>query len=302
MPSSIDDINKTMKRAFYRLALVIALFLLILGAVLILFVLPLLTEYPTGYRIVSDLATAAIVSATVGALYDFLMRKESQDLTEASLKKTLEGYGLDEALIGYIGDIRKLDVIRRSGLVTVHKRLPSDILEEQFYSEPTQVRMLETWTGLQSLGIKRWIRVAMAAGAEVKLLMLHPNSIQVEYRSTALNRKLDLVRGSIMNDLTDLAELRDEKAEYRDMFQIRLYDASPVLQLYSFAKDTKITSIFGMYFRGTETIDGPQFEVTDTRNGSSNIPWFELLHKQLFDSLWDDEKTKDASEELKQLS
>ncbi len=66
-----------------------------------------------------------------------------------------------------------------------------------------------------------------------------------------------------------------------------------------------------MYWRGTETIEGPQFEVTNTLNGSPS-PLNKLLDR-LFEDLWEagreeDKRTiiickptLDASEVLQEL-
>jgi len=144
-----------------------------------------------------------------------------------------------------------------AGLVGIHRRRYVEMLEKEFEERPKKVQILETWTGFR-IQLQEWISGVIENGAVVEILLLDPTSEHVKYRSQALGTN---VKGEIENDLVCLGrtvrELEQKNPEYKDKLQIKVYNATPVVNMYRFG-DTRIV---GMYLWGTDSTRGPQLRM-----------------------------------------
>lgn len=147
-----------------------------------------------------------------------------------------------------------------------------------------RVRILDTWTILleqrhreETLGA---VRAALANGAQVQLLLLDPDCTAAQQRSEELERQRVDVPRQIRTNLRHLAAFADAlDARLRHRLQVRLYDASPSIQLYQW-DGRALISFFPI---GKLSFNVPQLEV------DMDSPWGGFVHAR-FEELWEHEQ------------
>lgn len=123
----------------------------------------------------------------------------------------------------------------QSASIVEHARLDPNGLVDRVSGGRETVAILETWTGLLEEPYReRFIsalRTALLNQATVRILLLDPDSAGARLRAKEL-RQRD-VPLAIMANLFHLARLGDELNEdVRIRLKVRLYDASPSVQMY----------------------------------------------------------------------
>ncbi|MGH3680645.1 MAG: hypothetical protein ACRDT2_10415 [Natronosporangium sp.] len=147
----------------------------------------------------------------------------------------------------------------RKNSVEEHRTLNMDQLVLQFSAARTRVEIMETWTGLlEESHRERFLAAAEAGvqrGVQVRILLLDPDSAAAEQRAEELDHTQ--VQVLIMENLQYLYQLRRglEPAAAR-RFQVRVYDASPSIQLYRWDEKAYI-SFFPV---GVRAYDARQIE------------------------------------------
>ncbi|WP_431913562.1 DUF5919 domain-containing protein [Micromonospora carbonacea] len=142
------------------------------------------------------------------------------------------------------------------------------------------VRILDTWTILlehrnrdETLAA---VRAALAKGAKVQLLLLDPDCTAAQQRGEELERQRIDVPRQIRANLRHLAAFRRSlEPALRDRLQVRVYDASPSIQLYQW--DAR--ALISFFPIGKLSFNVPQLEV------DMDSPWGGFVHAR-FEELW----------------
>ncbi|MEU8421726.1 DUF5919 domain-containing protein [Micromonospora sp. NPDC048835] len=147
-----------------------------------------------------------------------------------------------------------------------------------------RVRILDTWTILLEQRHREEtlsaVRAALANGAQVQLLLLDPDCTAAQQRSEELERQRVDVPRQIRSNLRHLAAFADAlDARLRHRLQVRLYDASPSIQLYQW-DGRALISFFPI---GKLSFNVPQLEV------DMDSPWGGFVHAR-FEELWEHEQ------------
>jgi hypothetical protein len=150
------------------------------------------------------------------------------------------------------------------GRVREHRRLDYDWFTDQVMHATSDVRVLDTFSGLLDRpGTARFLRAvrdALARHAYVKILLIDPDSLAAAQRASELgNDKHADVRREVMRNLKVLERFTRELDErVRSRFEVRLYSASAAVTLYRW-DDRALVSFLPI---GRLSGDGTQLEIT----------------------------------------
>lgn len=155
-----------------------------------------------------------------------------------------------------------------------------------------RVRILDTWTILledqHRAETLRAVEAALESGAEVQLLLLDPDCTAAQQRSEELERQRVDVPRQIRANLRHLAAFQESlrlRPKLARRFQVRIYDASPSIQLYQWDGHALI-SFFPI---GKLSFNVPQLEV------DMDSPWGGFVHAR-FEELWEHEQATSSLE------
>ena len=172
----------------------------------------------------------------------------------------------------------------RRARVQEHLTFDQHAFVTRLHRSARRVRILDTWTILledkhreETLDA---VRAALANGAQVQLLLLDPDCTAAQQRSEELERERVNVPLYIRSNLRHLARFQDAvDARLRHRLQVRLYDASPSIQLYQW-DGRALISFFPI---GKLSFNVPQLEV------DMDSPWGGFVHAR-FEELWEHEQ------------
>ncbi|TDC37109.1 hypothetical protein E1211_11330 [Micromonospora sp. 15K316] len=157
-----------------------------------------------------------------------------------------------------------------------------------------RVRVLDTWTILlddqHRQATLEAIEAALRNGAQVQLLLLDPDCTAAQQRSEELERQGVDVPGHIRANLRHLMALRRKLGE-NERFQVRVYDASPSIQLYQW--DGR--SLISFFPVGKLSFNVPQLEV------DMGSPLGGFVHAR-FEELWDHDQATAPLERYDRLT
>ncbi|MFY1614985.1 hypothetical protein [Micromonospora sp. WMMD736] len=147
-----------------------------------------------------------------------------------------------------------------------------------------RVRILDTWTILLEQRHREEtfdaVRAALGNGAHVQLLLLDPDCTAAQQRSEELERQRVDVPRQIRTNLRHLAAFADTlDPAVRHRLQVRLYDASPSIQLYQW--DSR--ALISFFPIGKLSFNVPQLEV------DMDSPWGGFVHAR-FEELWEHQR------------
>ncbi len=147
-----------------------------------------------------------------------------------------------------------------------------------------RVRILDTWTILlenrHREATLEAVTAALRGGAEVQLLLLDPDCTAAQQRSEELERQRVNVPQQVRANLRHLAAFQAElDAKDRRRLQVRVYDASPSIQLYQW-DGRGLISFFPV---GKLSFNVAQLEV------DMDSPWGGFVHAR-FEELWEHEQ------------
>ncbi|PYC67747.1 hypothetical protein C7C45_20640 [Micromonospora arborensis] len=172
----------------------------------------------------------------------------------------------------------------RKARVQEHLSFDQQTFVTRLHRSGRRVRILDTWTILLEQRYREEtltaIRAALANGAQVQLLLLDPDCTAAQQRSEELERQRVDVPRQIRTNLRHLAafaEALDSRLRHR--LQVRLYDASPSIQLYQW-DGRALISFFPI---GKLSFNVPQLEV------DMDSPWGGFVHAR-FEELWEHEQ------------
>jgi hypothetical protein len=176
----------------------------------------------------------------------------------------------------------------RRNAVEQHRTLNHDQLVAHIASSHTEVDILETWTGLLEDSHRERFRTALggslAKGVEVRILLLDPESAAAEQRAEELHHTQ--VPVLIMDNLRHLYQLhRTLDPLTARQLRVRVYDASPSIQLYRW-DDKAYISFFPV---GVRAYDARQIEAF------MSSPLGEFVASR-FEELWNDRTTRRMDE------
>ncbi|GAB3462952.1 hypothetical protein [Actinophytocola sediminis] len=169
---------------------------------------------------------------------------------------------------------------RHAGLVAVHPRLTDEAFN-RYVREANEVTILNTWIpNLHRL--REPLAEALDRRAEVRILLLYPNSLVAALRDDALkargvNHLETNVRNGVRQCLGILEELVAERKRRAAHLRVKVYNSLPSIAVYR-ADEHYLVSVF---LHGQLAIDSPQFEL----DGADSV-----LAKQFqleLDTLWD---------------
>ena len=146
----------------------------------------------------------------------------------------------------------------RRNAVQEHRDLNHDQLVADIAAATGAVDVLETWTGLlEDRHRDRFLagmNAALDRGVHFRLLLLDPESQAAEQRADELHLPVPQL---IMDNLRHLAALRTRlEPRLAALLHVRIYDASPSIQLYHW-DDMALISFFPV---GVRAYDAPQIE------------------------------------------
>jgi hypothetical protein len=169
----------------------------------------------------------------------------------------------------------------RKARVQEHERFDQDTFIENLRETGRNIRILDTWTILLEPKARaqtlQALRTALENGAEVRVLLLDPDSSAAQQRAEELERRNINVAAQIMANLRHLHEFREQITEPgpRSRLRVSVYDASPSIQLYQW-DGRALISFFPI---GKVSFDVPQLEV------DMASPWGQFVDRR-FDEMW----------------
>ncbi|MET7950930.1 DUF5919 domain-containing protein [Micromonospora sp. NPDC005324] len=172
----------------------------------------------------------------------------------------------------------------RKARVQEHLSFDQQAFVTRLHRSGRRVRILDTWTILLEQRHREEtlsaVRAALANGAQVQLLLLDPDCTAAQQRSEELERQRVDVPRQIRTNLRHLAAFTEAlDARLRHRLQVRLYDASPSIQLYQW-DGRALISFFPI---GKLSFNVPQLEV------DMDSPWGGFVHAR-FEELWEHEQ------------
>lgn len=172
----------------------------------------------------------------------------------------------------------------RKARVQEHLSFDQQAFVTRLHRSGRRVRILDTWTILLEQRHREEtlsaVRAALANGAQVQLLLLDPDCTAAQQRSEELERQRVDVPRQIRTNLRHLAAFADAlDSRLRHRLQVRLYDASPSIQLYQW-DGRALISFFPI---GKLSFNVPQLEV------DMDSPWGGFVHAR-FEELWEHEQ------------
>ncbi|WCN84212.1 DUF5919 domain-containing protein [Micromonospora sp. LH3U1] len=172
----------------------------------------------------------------------------------------------------------------RKARVQEHLSFDQQAFVTRLHRSGRRVRILDTWTILLEQRHREEtltaVRSALANGAQVQLLLLDPDCTAAQQRSEELERQRVDVPRQIRTNLRHLAAFSDAlDSRLRHRLQVRLYDASPSIQLYQW-DGRALISFFPI---GKLSFNVPQLEV------DMDSPWGGFVHAR-FEELWEHEQ------------
>jgi hypothetical protein len=168
---------------------------------------------------------------------------------------------------------------RHAGLVAVHPHL-SDETFNRYLRQAREVTVLNTWVpNLNRL--REPLAEALDRRAEVRVLLLYPNSLVAPLRDDALKARgkkhLETnVKNGVQQCLGILEELVAEKKRRAAHLTVKLYNSLPSVAVYR-ADQHYLVSVF---LHGQLAIDSPQFEI----DGGDSV--LAKQFQQELDTLW----------------
>ncbi|MGW0522144.1 hypothetical protein [Crossiella sp. NPDC003009] len=181
----------------------------------------------------------------------------------------------------------KVDAVRRAvaqgfeqGLVAVHPNLANEDYI-RYVKQARQVTILNTWIpNLQRL--KESLGEALDRRAEVRILLLYPNSMVASLRDDALRARGRSnpewnVRSGVRHNLGILKELVTEKRRRAGHLKVKVFNSLPSAAVYK-ADTHYYVSVF---LHGQLAIESPQLEI----QGSGSLLGRQF--QQELDTLWE---------------
>jgi hypothetical protein len=170
----------------------------------------------------------------------------------------------------------------RRNAVQEHRDLNHDQLVSDIASAHGEVDVMETWTGLlEDRHRERFLAGmydALGRGVHFRLLLLNPDSQAAEQRADELHLPVPQL---IMDNLRHLSALRAGlEPRLASLLQVRIYDASPSIQLYHW-DGMALISFFPV---GVRAYDAPQLEA------HMDSPLGQFVNGR-FEELWDSPTT-----------
>ncbi len=151
-----------------------------------------------------------------------------------------------------------------NGRVREHLRLDYDWFTDQVFHATSDVRILDTFSGLLDRpGTTRFLRAlqqAMSRHAAVRILILDPDSLAAAQRTSELGSETSLldVRTEILRNVRVLSQFQAGLSERsRQRFEVRFYSASASVTMYRW-DDRALVSFLPI---GRLSGDGTQLEV-----------------------------------------
>lgn len=142
------------------------------------------------------------------------------------------------------------------GSINVHDHLDYLQLAREMRNA-REITILNTWIpGLELF--EDALREALEGGADVRILMLYPDSPAARMRTAGLRSQTGQVKRGVENcldQLSALASLLDEAARLR--LRVALYDSLPTIAVYS----TDEHAFVAVFLHDLLAIDAPQLEV-----------------------------------------
>ncbi|WBB68597.1 hypothetical protein [Micromonospora sp. WMMD812] len=172
----------------------------------------------------------------------------------------------------------------RKARVQEHLSFDQAAFVARLHHSGRRVRILDTWTILLEHKHRddtlAAVRAALQHGAQVQLLLLDPDCTAAQQRSEELERQRVNVPRQIRANLRHLAAFQQSlPPELKPRLQVRIYDASPSIQLYQWDGQALI-SFFPI---GKLSFNVPQLEV------DMDSPWGGFVHAR-FEELWEHEQ------------
>lgn len=167
------------------------------------------------------------------------------------------------------------------GVVEVHKRFPDDDFVARV-AKAKQVTILNTWIPNLDLLEEELEAAIRDHRAEVRIMLLHPKSLLVGLRESALGRSDQagnaFVSTGITNCLETLARLHRRLAKRQGNLKVRVFNSQASVSVYK-ADGRYLVS---MFLHGQLAINSPQFDI----EGSEDTVLGEQIQREL-DTLWD---------------
>src|SRR5215211_1044339 len=164
-----------LRRGLYRGKVTIgALVLLLLGGILVLWVAS--RGEHIWLDLLRDFGIAALISAMLGTAYEYLLRHDYEGSMRDNLRALLE----TEEILRESYEAR-LETFKKAGVIRMYPGINDDLLRAKFSGAmqgKLEIKILQTWTGIEEGDIMSRIREALNAGCTIRILLLNPESTQ----------------------------------------------------------------------------------------------------------------------------
>ena len=172
----------------------------------------------------------------------------------------------------------------RAATTREHPRLDLEEFTKHIADASNGVDILDTWTRLLEGHIRdrffAAVRDALEGHVTIRILLLDPESKAAEQRAEEIGHHADVPR-TIMETLFQLDRFRQNLSTgLRDSFDVRVYSASPSVQLYRW-DDRALFSFFPI---GRSSHETPKLETQVL------TPWGQFVQGR-FEELWHDTRT-----------
>lgn len=170
----------------------------------------------------------------------------------------------------------------RKARVQEHDRFDQAGFIDRMRETHRNIRILDTWTllleGRSRARTFEAMREALDQGATIRVLLLDPDSAAAQQRAEELERRQIDVAAQIMGNLRQLQHFRArlDSPDLKSRLKVRVYDASPSIQLYQW--DSR--ALISFFPIGKMSFDVPQLEV------DMASPWGQFVDRR-FGELWE---------------
>jgi hypothetical protein len=244
-----------LRRGLYRgKVTIVALVLLLLGGILLLWVAS--RGEHIWLDLLRDFGIAALISAMLGTAYEYLLRHDYEGSMRDNLRALLE----TEEILRESYEAR-LESFKKAGVIRMYPGINDDLLRAKFSGAmqgKLEIKILQTWTGIEEGDIMSRIREALNAGCTIRILLLNPESTQVRYRAHSLDMLESTFRDRIISNLRVLNAMNDT-AQGAGTITVKVYDALPAFHVFDFGT----TKLMAPYWRMKTSTQGPQFEIAE---------------------------------------
>jgi len=202
-------------------------------------------------------------SGVIGLIYELALKKALMNEIRFDLREIIQSEN---------STFMKLAA---SGIDAVYPTFPSDEVGKQLAESTTYVRVLQTWIP-DICHIEQGMLLAVGRGAKAQILILDPKSPQCLYRGRDIGYSDEVyISNAIQANLGEIERFAI-KNKITESVEVRLYDSTPTISMYSCEK----YSYIGWFWLSQQCVQGAFLKIS--RKGDVLASAFDTH----FNNLW----------------